>query len=318
MNLTNTSTEDCHISMPHAIALMTTNSLTAVLGTFGNFLVCVAVLTSQRLRRCSNFLLVSLAVADLIITMACAPLLVVMAAKLSFAQECLTTLELVYSNIAHLSCSSSILHLAAISVDRYLAVVFPLRHGSIMKKYGLKVMLVVVWGTAILFTSLRVPFYKETSLFAFALFAVSYIVIMVSYVSIVTFLVKERQRKKYFRSAASSVAVTSHYEVERRVAFTLAIVIGIFSACWFPLIISFFATGKHMVKLHGPAFMWMRTLAVSNSAMNFLIYSWRIRDFRDAYAKICRGVVVCGQLGLSHLIPRNGPESSNRTATNSM
>lgn len=318
MILTNSSTEDCHLSMPHAIALMTTNSLTAVLGTFGNFLVCVAVLTSQRLRRCSNFLLVSLAVADLIITMACAPLLVVMAAKLSFAQECLTTLELVYSNIAHLSCSSSILHLTAISVDRYLAVVFPLRHGSTMKKYGLKVMLVVVWGTAILFTSLRVPFYKETSLFAFALFAVSYIVIIVTYVSIVTFLVKERQRKKYFRSAVSSVAVTSHYEVERRVAFTLAIVIGIFSACWFPLIISFFATGKHMVKLHGPAFMWMRTLAVSNSAMNFLIYSWRIRDFRDAYAKICRGVLVCGQLGLSRLIPRNWPESSNRTATTSM
>lgn len=318
MNLTNTSTEDCHLSMPHAISLMTTNSLTAVLGTFGNFLVCVAVLTSQRLRRCSNFLLVSLAVADLIITMACAPLLVVMAAKLSFTQECLTILEHDYANIAHLSCSSSIFHLAAISVDRYLAVVFPLRHGTIMKKYGLKVMLVIVWGTAILFTSLRVPFYKETSLFAFGLFAVSYIIIIVSYVSIVTFLVKERQRKKHFRSAESSVAVKSHYEVERRVAFTLAIVIGIFSACWFPLIISFFATGKHMVKLHGPAFMWMRTLGVSNSAMNFLIYSWRICDFRDAYAKICRGVVVCGRLGLSRLIPRNGPESSNRTATTSM
>ena len=201
MNLTNNTTVNCHLSMSHAIALMTTNSLTAVLGTFGNILVCVTVLTSQRLRRCSNFLLVSLAVADLIITIACAPLLVVMAAKLSFAQECLTTLELVYSNIAHLSCSSSILHLAAISVDRYLAVVFPFRHGSIMKNFGLKIMLVVVWGTAILFTSLRVPFYKETSLFAFALFAVSYIIIIASYVSILTFLVKERQRKKYFRAA---------------------------------------------------------------------------------------------------------------------
>ena len=277
--------------MAHAIALISTNSLTAVLGTFGNFLVIVAVLTSPRLRRCSNFLLVSLAVADLIVTVACAPLLVVMVGKLSLAKECLTTLELVYANVAHLSCSASIFHLAAISVDRFLAVVFPLRHGRIMKKFGLKIMLVAVWGTAILFTSLRVPFYKETSLFAFALFALSYVIIIVSYASIVTFLVKEKRRKKYLRSTSSSVVVTS--QVERRVAFTLAIVIGIFSACWFPLIISFFATGKHLVKLHGRAFMWMRTLAVSNSAMNFLIYSWRIRDFRDAYARICRGFFGC-------------------------
>lgn len=290
-NFTNNYSEDCFLPMAHAIALISTNSLTAVLGTFGNFLVIVAVLTSPRLRRCSNFLLVSLAVADLIVTVACAPLLVVMVGKLSLAKECLTTLELVYANVAHLSCSASIFHLAAISVDRFLAVVFPLRHGRIMKKFGLKIMLVAVWGTAILFTSLRVPFYKETSLFAFALFALSYVIIIVSYASIVTFLVKEKRRKKYLRSTSSSVVVTS--QVERRVAFTLAIVIGIFSACWLPLIISFFATGKHLVKLHGRAFMWMRTLAVSNSAMNFLIYSWRIRDFRDAYARICRGIFGC-------------------------
>ena len=63
MNLT----EICHLPLAHAIALMSTNSLTAVLGTFGNLLVCIAaVLTSPRLRRWSNFLLFSLAVADLI------------------------------------------------------------------------------------------------------------------------------------------------------------------------------------------------------------------------------------------------------------
>ena len=139
-------------------------------------------------------------------------------------------------------------------------------------------------GTSVLFTCLRVTHLKETSFFAFALFALSYVIIIVSYSSILVFFVKERRRKKHLRSGSNSVAVTS--QIEGRVAFTLAIVIGIFSACWFPLIISFFATGGHLVKLHGPAFMWIRTLAVSNSAMNFLIYSWRIRDFREAYAKI--------------------------------
>jgi len=284
-----TNSENCHLPMAHAAALMLTNSLTAVLGTFGNFLVCIAVLTSPRLRRCSNFLLVSLAVADLIVTVACAPLLVVMVGRIALDYECPTTLELAYSITGHLSFTSSILHLAAISIDRFLAVVVSLRHGNIMKKYGLKTMLAAVWGTSVLFTCLRVTHLKETSFFAFALFALSYVIIIVSYSSILVFLVKERRRKKHLRSGSNSVVVTS--QIEGRVAFTLAIVIGIFSACWFPLIISFFATGGHLVKLHGPAFMWIRTLAVSNSAMNFLIYSWRIRDFREAYAKICRGII---------------------------
>ena len=287
MNLTN----KCHLSPVHAIALMSTNSLTAVLGTFGNVLVCIAVITIPRLRKISNFLLFSLAVADLIVTVACAPLLVAMIGKLAFAHKCPTNLELAYYNTGNLSFTSSILHLAAISVDRFLAVVFPLRHNKIMKTYGLKIMLVAVWGIAILFTAIRVV--DETSILAFVLFVLSYLIITVSYASIFIFLMKERGKRKYLRGTESRPdAITSN--VERRVAFTLAIVILVFSACWFPLITTFFASGKHLVKVHGPAFMWIRTLAVSNSAMNFLIYSWRIGDFREAYVKIFRRVIGRG------------------------
>ena len=69
MNLAN----KCHLSTVHAIALMSTNSLTAVLGTFGNVLVCTAVITIPRIRKISNFLLFSLAVADLIVTVVARP-----------------------------------------------------------------------------------------------------------------------------------------------------------------------------------------------------------------------------------------------------
>ena len=115
------------------------------MGTFGNFLVCAAVLyTSLRLRRCSNYLLVGLAIADLIVTMVCEPLVVGIVAKKTFFNDCASNLELAYVVSSNFSCSASIMHLAAISIDRFLAVIFPLRHGRIMKSYGLKVMLVVV------------------------------------------------------------------------------------------------------------------------------------------------------------------------------
>lgn len=288
MNLTNASAEDCYLPLAHAIALVTTNSLTAVLGTFGNILVCIAVVNNPRLRRSSNFLLVSLAIADLIVTMVSAPLVGAMVVKIALTHECPKLLELIYSIAGYLSCSASIFHLAAISIDRFLAVVFPLRHGSIMKKFGLKTMLVTVWSLAVAIVCLRVSGLKEISLLSLVMFLASYATIVVSYASIVIFLVKERRAKQHLRARSYVV------EVERRVAFTLAIIISIFSVCWFPLIISFFSSGYSLVKLHGTAFMWIRTLALSNSAMNFLIYSWRIRDFRAAYFAIYRKIVGCG------------------------
>ena len=55
----------------------------------------------------------------------------------------------------------------------------------------------------------------------------------------------------------------------------------------------FFITGKSLVEKYGPAYMWIRPLALSNSAMNFVIYSARIRDFRDAYISISRKMFGC-------------------------
>ena len=94
-------------------------------------------------------------------------------------------------------------------------------------------------------------------------------------------------KRKGRLGAQSSIDV--NLKVERRVALTLAIVIISFSVTWFPLIhVFFFITGKSLVESYGPAYMWIRSLALSNSAMNFVIYSARIRDFRDAYISISR------------------------------
>lgn len=292
-NGSNITGTDCSLPVGHGIALMMANSVSAVIGTFGNFLVCVAVLyTNPRLRSCSNILLVSLAIADLIVTMVCQPLVVAIVGKKTFADnDCAKSLELAYVVSSNLSCSASVLHLAAISVDRFLAVIFPLRYGRIMKNYGLKTMLIVVWGVAIAFASLRVPFLKETSYMVLMVFVLSYSLVIGCYASIMVFLIKERKKKNLTLKGKTSVVVNT--KIERRVAVTLAIVIGVFTAFWLPMIIVFFGSGKSLVKMYGPAYMWIRTLALSNSAVNFLIYSARIRDFRDAFALICRKMLRC-------------------------
>ena len=265
---------------------MAANSVGALVGTFGNFLVSITVLyTSPRLRRCSNYLLVSLAIADLIVTMVCEPLIVGIAAKKTFFNDCASNLRLAYVVSSNFSCAASVLQLAAISVDRFLAVIVPLRHGRIMKSYGLKVMLIVVWGTSTVFASLRVPFLKETNYVVVVMFIINYFLIIGSYLSITISVFLLRRRKRHVQVSTQGRTLTSvRSKVERRFAFTLAFVIGVFTACWFPLIVVGYGAGKSLVKLNGTAYMWAITLAFLNSAMNFFIYSARIRDFRDSYA----------------------------------
>ena len=294
-DITNISASDCSLPLAHGIGLMAVNSVGAVVGTFGNFLVCTAVLyTSPRLRRCSNYLLVSLAIADLIVTMVCEPLVVGIAAKKTFFNDCASNLRLAYVVSSNFSCAASVFHLAAISVDRFLAVIVPLRHGRIMKSYGLKVMLIVVWGTSTVFASLRVPFLKETNYVVVVTFIINYFLIIGCYLSITISVFLLRRRKRHVQASTQGRTLTSvRSKVERRFAFTLAIVIGVFTACWVPFIVVGHDVGKSLVKLYGTAYMWATTLALLNSAMNFLIYSARIRDFRDSYALICCKILRC-------------------------
>ena len=283
----NLSTKDCSLPFAHGVALITVNSIVGVFGTLGNLLVCVAVVTNPRLRRFPNYLLVSLAIADLIATMLCEPLVVAIFIKRTFQNDCVENLERVYFMVSNLSASASVLHLSAISIDRLLAVVCPLRHRRIMGTFGWKSMLVLCWTLPLgfLFLSRFVPGPVSVTAFAnLAVFALFYGIVFVSYTVIVISLVKQRKRVSQINATSTVDTINSRREI--RVAVTLAIVVVVFTASWFPLFIVFSVAGKPLVKIHGTAHMWIRTLALSNSAMNFIIYGSRMRNFADTYIEI--------------------------------
>ena len=69
MNESSKNVNSCFLPMAPGIALITINAIVCVLGSLGNLLVCLAIATNSRLRRASNYLLFSLAIADLIVTL---------------------------------------------------------------------------------------------------------------------------------------------------------------------------------------------------------------------------------------------------------
>lgn len=208
----------------------------------------------------------------------------------TFFNDCALSIEVPYLALSRLSCTASVGHMAAISVDRFIAVVLPLRHRYVMANHAVTSMLVMSWTLpiSVLLIDQFVPDSFPKGFLALGMFTLFYLTIFMSYSLIVIALLKNRKRRNKLR--ARSQSGDDNFRVEVRVAFTLAIVILVFTACWIPFFFFFTATGKLSLKRYGSAHLWIRTLALSNSAINFLIYGLRLDSFRESFVEILRRV----------------------------
>ncbi|XP_052123970.1 5-hydroxytryptamine receptor 2A [Frankliniella occidentalis] len=121
-------------------------------GGVGNILVCLAVILDRRLQNVTNYFLLSLAIADLLVSLFVMPL----GAIPGFLGR--WPLGLVWCNVYAtcdvLACSASILHMCFISLGRYLGIRNPLktrRAYSTKRLVGFKIAL--VWVLAMLVSS---------------------------------------------------------------------------------------------------------------------------------------------------------------------
>uniref|UniRef100_T1JH54 G-protein coupled receptors family 1 profile domain-containing protein n=1 Tax=Strigamia maritima TaxID=126957 RepID=T1JH54_STRMM len=113
---------------------------------FGNLLVILSVIRHERLRVITNFFVVSLACADLLVA------LLAMSFNASYellgewifgpiACDFWNTFDVFFS-------TASIMHLCCISVDRYYAIIKPLEYPLKMTGKRVFIMLVIVWVSA--------------------------------------------------------------------------------------------------------------------------------------------------------------------------
>ncbi|KAK3755934.1 hypothetical protein QZH41_007824 [Actinostola sp. cb2023] len=303
--------DKCIIPFYQGTAIVVINLLLVLVGTFGNFLIIFAVLKTPRLRqRVSNFLLLSLAVADLMVTMCAQPLHATSMCFKTFRHYCIAEIDFAYDVIGNFSFFCSIFHLSAISIDRALAATKPYTHQDIMKKRGLKIMLCTCWGSAVVFVCVRVPL-ASAMMLSIAMIFFNYAIIIISYVVILYKITRDKVRSDD-SAATLSCKAKRDARMEKRVSGTISIVILIFSICCLPLVGFYLSVKSAVIRNIGSVvYMWIRTLALSNSSMNFIVYSFRIYHFRVAYLKMLRNILqkprellgmpnYVTSLGLSH------------------
>ncbi|XP_042369379.1 adenosine receptor A1-like [Plectropomus leopardus] len=145
----NATLGSCTAEMPYGYQprlkglYIATELIIAVLAIIGNFLVCLAVTRNKKLRTVTNYFLVSLAVADILVGLVGIPCAVL--TDLGRPRHNLP-LCLVLLSILMVLTQSSILSLLAIAAERYMAILLPFQYQRIMSPRNAKLALLVTWG----------------------------------------------------------------------------------------------------------------------------------------------------------------------------
>ena len=278
--MVDTNTSSCNLPFSSSVAIVTINAIFCVLGVIGNSLVLIAVYRTMELHTLSNFYLAALAVADFLTSAIVQPLLIVMVIQESQG-ECNKTLETVFRAVKYFFVAASFVILLFITTERLLAVIKPIVYKNFHPRRRfvvfISISVIVPLMYAISFPTLSK---RITSYFSAAVIVLGYFYIILSYLVILHQLRNQRRKMKTSTSIKDEKDARSTRHAEKMVTSTMALIIAIFTVMWGPYF--YYRVSKPSIN-SGEGFTWVRTTAISNSALNFIVYAFRMKRFRNAF-----------------------------------
>ena len=255
----------------------------------GNTLVVVAF-RKVRLRAAINLFFVSLAVSDLMVGAVSIPLWIY-DLSCPYFNSCIkpnVSVSVFYRGFDVFSAMASIWNLVAISVERYLAICWPVQHRlSSFTRYYL--MIFATWSYSVIITAVYsidfIPTWKSYrgSLVFVAGFAVPLLVITVMYSSIHRSVMSMNAHWK--KANAKTSVLRKSVQREKRTATTVFIVTALFIAAWLPFFVvsmlwmyyrSSLPAGGGFIRLMD----FIKWMHYSNSAVNPIVYAYRSEEIR--------------------------------------
>lgn len=271
----------------------------------GNAFVIISLIKFKfRFRNVTNLFIGSLSVADCLVAVLSLPLYV----AFYFQGEELVTIKYLclckYSSVV-CSMSASITNLVAIAVDRYIAIIYPLKYPSTMTRKRALVIIGFLWvynlclfvfpfvvnnyeaGTneCDLFNVLPRLYYMSCTFGAvFLCLALA----LVMYIRIFVVTQRHRKRLKIYNESRKST-VNRKLKTEVKSAKTMAVTLFLFFIFWIP----FMAVGPlTYLNLEKNLIYSIKSIAIfianCNSGINPIIYCWMRKDFNAAFKAIIR------------------------------
>ncbi|GAB6026359.1 hypothetical protein CHUAL_012563 [Chamberlinius hualienensis] len=290
-------------TVPLNVSYVVLEVIVAVCAFAGNLLVVLAFIRDKRLRKLTNYYVVSLAVSDLLVGILGVPCAVLASVGLPNDEHaCLVTITTLI-----MLCTISIFNLVAVSVDRYWAILYPLQYSRCMTGKMAIGMIICCWVLGV-FTGL-IPFmgwraplttqchftkvmdYDYLAFLYFATILAPSVLMGYFYIRIYIVVIKQlRQISALSHRNQASNRATVHMLANKKevnAAKILFIIVSFFVLCWFPLYtmntIQAFCTSCIV-----PLSVVNINIILShlNSAVNPILYAYHLRDFREAFKQL--------------------------------
>lgn len=244
----------------------------------------IAVFKFQNLRSAPDYIISSLAFSDFIVCSVYLPLMIYWIVtgdnKHSIARQVIGVTSL----------TASVTNMLVVTVDRLIAIRFPLTYITIVTFKRISSVIGFVWLICLISGTLYVPQIGGVSKFILVSYCITLMLgtwSMYAYI----FLVAKRQENKVHTLNLSAQQGTSGEQQrnEKKAAKTIFTIVVFYALCWLPLLLLpiFVSPSKNPV-LFQKCFFWTQTILVCNSALNPYIYCVRSQKYRKQFKKLLR------------------------------
>ena len=295
--------------------------LVIIAALFGNGFVCLAVYKVRQLQKVSNYFLVSLAVSDILVVLFSVPLRIYF--ELNEKWELGEHACKFWIIIDLVCCTASIVNLALISVDRYLALSKSLRYFAIATVCRCRICIAAVWTFSLAIALLSLHTWTGGGGFAhrgqcvktdkwyytvITILGILIPLIVLIVLYCLVFQIAIQQQKKIMTSThntppssedglelrprSSTTTSRRRFAIrELKATKTLIIVVGAFLICWLPLFVLL------VMQQYVPAYvqswppkaqeilgiLFIYTLPQFNSCLNPYIYTFHNSEFKAVF-----------------------------------
>ena len=291
----------CFIDVPvtllvgekHAILVNIIANISLVLtACLENVSILLSFVFVSSLRSTSNYLLFGLALTDLGVGLVVQPLYIFVMYNLYNETLPHCYVIAVYSIATSFLAGISMLYIAIIGAERFLAIHLNLRYPEHVTERRINITQIVLWLINGLLSLVWLKGFHVYSTFAAVIVAISLLITFVVY-SKLHFIVRRHKAQIHSQMESQmSQSETSRLKRLRKSAINTFYVFFTFLVCYLPF---FIATAVNNMsasptKASVVAYEFTTTLMLSNSSLNPLMYCLRIREFRIAVKKTFRRI----------------------------
>ncbi|XP_001494132.2 galanin receptor type 2 [Equus przewalskii] len=289
---------------PEAVIVPMLFAIIFLVGTVGNALVLAVLLRGGQAVSTTNLFILNLGVADLCFIVCCVPF-----------QATIYTLDgWVFGSLLckavhffiFLTMHASSFTLAAVSLDRYLAIRYPLHSRELRTPRNALAAIGLIWGLSLLFSGPYLSYYRQSRLANLTVchpawsaprrramdlctFVFSYLLPM-----LVLGLTYVRTLRYLWRTVDPVVAGSGARRAKRKVTRMIVIVATLFCLCWMPhhaLILCVWFGRFPLTRATYALRILSHLVSYANSCVNPIVYALVSKHFRKGFRKICASLL---------------------------